>query len=102
MKIKNPLGRGSYIPSGIWGMGVRDVFHWFLLSLKVIVGGGAFSGGLQSLPPDPVPPPPTLYPTCSVGGGGGEAANIRKCINVYPILVKRGKLAFYLFIVRFR
>ena len=42
---KNPLGQGgSYISSGIWGG--SDVFHWFLLSLKVKASGGPS-------PPDP-------------------------------------------------
>ena len=37
---KNPFGQGgSYISSGIW-WGGSDVFHWFLLSLKVKASGG--------------------------------------------------------------
>ena len=43
---KNPLGQGGHIFHQEFGGGGSDVFHWFLLSLKVKASGGPS-------PPDP-------------------------------------------------
>ena len=52
VKIKSPWGRrGSYSSSGIGGGGGQsDVFHWFLLSLKVKASWGE-GGGKPPRPP---------------------------------------------------
>ena len=86
---KKPLGQGwwSYISSGIWG---SDVFHSFLLSLKVIA-----SGGLCPQETPPPPPYPNLYCQQYEIFRDKMAAKIRKCINVYPIIVKNGILPFH-------
>ena len=88
LKIKIPWGRGG---GHIFHQefGGSDVFHWFLLSLKVKASGG---------PPRP-PISQMILPTISNIQNKKRLQNkLMYCgVTMYP-----KTLAFYLFIVRFR
>ena len=87
----NALGRGGgHTFHQEFGGGGPDVFHWFLLSLKVKASGG----------PSPRPPmSQMLLPTISNIQNEKRLQNkLMYCgVTMYP-----KTLAFYLFIVRFR